>query len=111
MTTQTATKFWSNIDDNRAESLSGGYSYQFLFGTFLLKIESATLIPGLASALVPSTAAPGLAATTTAPVASAPAAPVNGFTITYSPNPIPGGPLVETRTPIFQNPTSIQSLT
>jgi hypothetical protein len=108
MTPQTATKFWSNIDDNQAESLSGGYSYQFLFGTFLLKIESATLIPGLASALVPSTTAPGLASITTAP---APAAPVNGFTITYSPNPIPGGPLVETRTPIFQNPTSIQSLT
>jgi hypothetical protein len=107
MTTQTATKFWSNIDDNRAESLSGGYSYQFLFGTFLLKIESATLIPGLASGLVPSTTAPGIAS---APL-PAPAAPVKGFTISYSPNPIPGGPLVETRTPIFQTPTSIQSLT
>jgi hypothetical protein len=94
MTTQTSSKLWSNIDDNQAESLSGGYSYQFLFGTFLLKIESATLIPGLASAPVPATAAP-----------------VKGFTITYSPNPIPGGPLVETRTPIFQTPTSIQSLT
>jgi hypothetical protein len=107
MTTQTSSKLWSNIDDNQAESLSGGYSYQFLFGTFLLKIESATLIPGLASALVPSTAASGLASATAAPV-SATAAPVKGFTITYSPNPIPGGPLVETRTPIFQNPTSIQ---
>jgi hypothetical protein len=110
MTTQTATKFWSNIDDNQAESLSGGYSYQFLFGTFLLKIESATLIPGLASALVPSTAASGLGSATAAPV-SATAAPVKGFTISYSPNPIPGGPLVETRTPIFQTPTSIQTLT
>jgi hypothetical protein len=108
MTTQTATKFWSNIDDNQAESLSGGYSYQFLFGTFLLKIESATLIPGLASALVPSTAA---SATAGLGLASAAAAPVKGFTITYSPNPIPGGPLVETRTPIFQTPTPTQSLT
>jgi hypothetical protein len=102
MTTQATTKFWSNIDDDRAESLSGGYSYQLLFGTFLLKIESATLIPGLASALVPATP----------PVlASATAASVKGFTITYSPNPIPGGPLVETRTPIFQNPSPTQSLT
>jgi hypothetical protein len=102
MTTQKVTKLWSNIDDNQAESLSGGYSYQLLFGTFLLKIESATLIPGLSAALLPATP----------PVlASAAAAPVTGFTITYSPNPIPGGPLVETRTPIFQTPTPIQSLT
>jgi hypothetical protein len=108
MTIQTATKFWSNIDDNSAESLSGGYSYQFLFGATLLTIESSTLIPSLAAGLLPSTAASTTAAST--PAASATSAQVKGFTIAYSPNPIPGGPLVETRTPIFQIPTTSISI-
>lgn len=108
MTTQATTKFWSNIDDNSAESLSGGFTYQFLFGTQLLRIESSTPIPALALGLVPSTT-PSPAAASSPVLGLATAAPVSGFTITYSPNPIPGGPLVETRTPIFQLPTSIQT--
>jgi hypothetical protein len=105
MTNQKSTQLWSNIDDSQAESISGGYSYQFLFGTLLVTVESSTLIPALAPGLVP-----GLATATAAPV-TPPTTTAKGFTISYSPNPIPGGPLVETRTPIFQLPTSIQTFT
>ncbi len=92
MTIQTTTKFWSNIDDSQAESLSGGYTYKFMFGDLPLTIESSTLIPSLASALV---------STAPAPVNTL---PVERLSVTFSPNPIPGGPLVQTITPIVSSP-------
>jgi hypothetical protein len=94
MTIQTETKFWSNIDDSQAESLSGGYTYTFKFGDELVTIESATLIPSLGSPLLPAGSAPTFL-------------PVEGVSITYRPNPIPGGPLVQITTPIVSKPKDL----
>jgi hypothetical protein len=81
MTTKTAIKLWSNIDDSSAESLSGGRRGRY---SAPVKIVYRTV------------AAP---AATPAPAPAAPA-PLQLFSTVFSPNPVPGGPPVQTRTPI-----------
>ncbi len=81
MTTKSAIKLWSNIDDSSAESLSGG------------RRNRVQIVYRTARAAAPRAAAPAAAA-------PAPAAPLQLFSTVFSPNPIPGGPAVQTRTPI-----------
>jgi hypothetical protein len=81
MTTKTAIRRWSAIDDNSAESLSGGRHSRYS-----------------APVKVVYKVAPARAAAPAA--APAAAAPLQLFSTTFSPNPVPGGPPVQTRTPI-----------
>jgi hypothetical protein len=79
MTTKTAIKRWSSIDDNNAESLSGGRGY----GRYAPRVIYRTVTaPAAAPAPAPAPA------------------PLQLFSTTFSPNPVPGGPPVQTRTPI-----------
>jgi hypothetical protein len=87
MTTKTAIKLWSNIDDSSAESLSGGGHSR-----------SRYVAPKVVYKTVVRSSAP--AAPAAAPAAPAAAAPLQLFSTVFSPNPVPGGPPVQTRTPI-----------
>jgi hypothetical protein len=78
MTTKTAIKRWSALDDNSAESLSGGRRNRWSAPVVIYRTAPA-------------------AAPAPAPAA---AAPLQLFSTTFSPNPVPGGPPVQTRTPI-----------
>jgi hypothetical protein len=82
MTTKTAISRWTALDDNSAESLSGGRRGRY-----------APVV------IYRNAPAPRAAAPAAAP-APAPAAPLQLFSTVFSPNPVPGGPPVQTRTPI-----------
>jgi hypothetical protein len=84
MTTKTAIRRWSALDDNNAESLSGGGHRRHSSYSSAPRVVFRTV------------AAPAAAA----PAAAAPAAPLQLFSTVFSPNPVPGGPPVQTRTPI-----------
>jgi hypothetical protein len=80
MTTKTAIRRWSALDDNSAESLSGGRRGRY----------APVVI--YRNAPAPRAAAPA--------AAPAPAAPLQLFQTDFLPNPIAGGPAVQVRTPI-----------
>jgi hypothetical protein len=77
MTTKTAIKRWSALDDNSAESLSGGRRGRWSAPVVVYRTAPAA-----------------------APAAPAPAAPLQLFQTDFLPNPIAGGPAVQVRTPI-----------
>jgi hypothetical protein len=79
MTTKTAISRWSALDDNSAESLSGGRSRRWSAPVVIYRNAPA---PAPAAAPAPAPA------------------PLQLFSTTFSPNPVPGGPPVQTRTPI-----------
>jgi hypothetical protein len=79
MTTKTAISRWSALDDNSAESLSGGRSRGRSYAPVVIYRNAPAAAPA---------------------AAPAPAAPLQLFSTTFSPNPVPGGPPVQTRTPI-----------